>query len=96
MLDDEGYTRSFDLLFKGLEIITGAQREHRYDVLEKQATEKGLVFSEMKAYNEIFRYGMPPHGGFGAGIDRIVKQMLDLDDVREAILLPRDPERIYP
>jgi nondiscriminating aspartyl-tRNA synthetase len=96
MRDDRGIPKSFDLLFKGVEIATGAQREHRLEILEAQCKEKGLDLSKMDFYKNIFRYGCPPHGGIGMGFDRIIQRMLDLDNVREAILLPRDPERLTP
>ena len=91
----KGKTCSTDLLFKGLEITTAAQREHRYDVLAKQAKEKGIQ-EVTKEYLDSFKYGMPPHGGGGTGIARVVKQILNLENIREAILFPRDPERIVP
>jgi aspartyl-tRNA synthetase len=94
--DDSQGTRSFDLLFKGVEICTGAQREHRYDILVAQAKEKGLDFTTMGKYAELFTYGMPPHGGAGFGLDRITQRLLELENVREAVLLPRDPERLEP
>ncbi len=94
--NDKKVTKSFDLLYKGVEIGTGAQREHRLAVLEAQCAEKGIDFSKMTFYRDIFRYGAPPHGGVGLGLDRIVKQMLNLENVKEAILLPRDPERLTP
>ncbi len=93
---DKTITQSFDLLYKGMEIGTGAQREHRLEVLEAQAKEKGIDLQKMNFYRDIFRYGCPPHGGIGLGLDRIVQQMLNLGNVREAILLPRDPERLTP
>lgn len=89
-------TKSFDLIYRGVEIGTGAQREHRLEILEKQAAEKGIDFKKMKFYRDIFRYGCPPHGGVGLGLDRITEQLLNLGNVREAILLPRDPERLTP
>lgn len=94
--NDINGTLSFDLLFRGLEIATGAQREHRYEVLKKQAEEKGINLDEMKNYSVIFQYGSIPHGGVGMGLDRIVEQFLGLDNIREAILLPRDPTRLNP
>ncbi len=94
--DDEKGTCSFDLLFNGVEIATGAQREHRLDVLRKQAEEKGIKLEEMQKYEEIFRFGCPPHGGVGFGLDRITQRLLELDNVRETVLLPRDPERLLP
>ena len=89
-------TQSFDLLYKGVEIGTGAQREHRVDVLEAQAKEKGIDLKKMPFYRDIFRFGAPPHGGVGLGLDRITQQILNLANIREAILLPRDPERLTP
>lgn len=94
--NDKTTTKSFDLLYKGVEIGTGAQREHRLPVLMAQAAEKGIDLNVMTFYRDIFRFGCPPHGGVGLGLDRIVKQMLNLDNVKEAILLPRDPERLTP
>src|SRR3989338_996362 len=84
-------TKSFDLLFNGVEICTGAQREHRFDILKKQAQEKGIDLYKMEVYAEIFKYGIPPHGGVGFGLDRITQRLLNLENIREAVLLPRDP-----
>ncbi len=89
-------TKSFDLLFNGLEICSGSQREHRYEIWKKQAEEKGLDPQQMKEFGSIFRYGIPAHGGAGFGLDRITQRLLNLDNVREAVLLPRDPERVRP
>ncbi len=89
-------TKSFDLLFKGVEIATGAQREHRYEILKAQAAEKGLDLDEMKEYADIFKYGIPPHGGVGFGLDRMTQRLLNLENVREAVLLPRDTVRDRP
>jgi aspartyl-tRNA synthetase len=89
-------TKSFDLLFNGVEICSGAQREHRYEILKKQAKAKGLNLDTMEEYAEIFKYGVPSHGGAGFGLDRITQRLLKLDNVREAVLLPRDPERTRP
>ena len=89
-------TKSFDLLFNGVEICSGSQREHRYDVWCAQAREKGLNPEQMTEYAELFMYGMPPHGGAGFGLDRITQRLLLLENVREAVLLPRDPERDRP
>ncbi len=94
--DNPKGTKSFDVIYNGVEIGTGAQREHRLDVLEAQAKEKGIDLKKMKFYRDIFRFGCPPHGGVGLGLDRIVQQMLKLQNVKEAILLPRDPERLTP
>ena len=89
-------THSFDLIYRGVEIGTGAQREHRLDVLESQAAEKGIDMKKLNFYRDIFRFGAIPHGGVGLGVDRIIEQMLNLGNIREAILLPRDPERLTP
>ena len=89
-------TDSFDLLWKGLEITTGAQREHRYDVLLAQAAEKGLSPEPMRSYLDCFRYGCPPHGGFGLGLGRVLMVLLGLDSIREATFLFRGPNRLTP
>ncbi len=89
-------TKSFDLLFNGVEICSGSQREHRLDIWKKQAAEKGLNPEGMPEYAEIFMYGCPAHGGAGFGLDRITQRLLLLDNVREAVLLPRDPVREKP
>jgi nondiscriminating aspartyl-tRNA synthetase len=89
-------TASFDLLWKGLEITTGAQREHRYDVLVAQAAEKGLSPEPMRDYLNNFRYGCPPHGGFGLGLGRLLMTLLGLDSIRDATFLFRGPNRLTP
>jgi aspartyl/asparaginyl-tRNA synthetase len=89
-------TASFDLLWKGLEITTGAQREHRYDVLLAQAAEKGLSPEPMRWYLDCFRYGCPPHGGFGLGLGRLLMVLLGLDSIRDATFLFRGPNRLIP
>src|SRR6516165_443093 len=89
-------TCSFDLLWRGLEITTGAQREHRYDVLVRQAAEKGLSAEPMRDYLECFRYGCPPHGGFGLGLGRLLMVLLGLESIREATFLFRGPNRLTP
>ncbi|MFD6995041.1 aspartate--tRNA(Asn) ligase [Streptomyces mirabilis] len=94
--DDPGVTLSFDLLWKGLEVTTGAQREHRYDVLLEQAAEKGMGTEPMQDYLNVFRYGCPPHGGLGMGLGRMLMVMLGLDTIREATFLFRGPNRLTP
>ncbi len=94
--DEPDWTYSFDLLFRGLEIATGGQREHRYEVLVNQLQEKGLNPKNFEWYLAMFRYGAPPHGGAGIGLERVVMQFLGLVNIREARLLPRDPERLVP
>jgi aspartyl-tRNA synthetase len=89
-------TCSFDLLWKGLEITTGAQREHRYDVLLRQAAEKGLSPEPMRDYLDCFRFGCPPHGGLGLGLSRLLMVMLGLESIRDATFLYRGPNRLSP
>jgi len=89
-------THSFDLLWRGLEITTGAQREHRYDVLLRQLAEKGLSAGPMRDYLNCFRYGCPPHGGLGLGMGRLLMVLLGLDSIREATFLFRGPNRLTP
>ena len=94
--NDKKGTRSFDLIWNGVEVGTGAQREHRYHILKEQAKEKGIDLDRIKGYAEIFKFGCPPHGGVGLGLDRMVQCLLKLENVRESILLPRDTERLTP
>ena len=94
--DDGGVTNSYDLIFNGVEISTGAQREHRIDVLIEQAKEKGLDPEELDFYLDFFRYGVPPHGGFGMGLSRVLMLMLKLPNLREATYLFRGPTRLTP
>ncbi|MEM3671168.1 MAG: aspartate--tRNA(Asn) ligase [Thermoprotei archaeon] len=94
--DEPEWTYRADLIYKGLELCTLAQREHRYDVLASQAKEKGLNPKDFQFYLDFFRYGVPPHGGGALGLERIVMQMLDLPNIRESTLLPRTPERLTP
>lgn len=89
-------TASFDLLWKGIEITTGAQREHRYDLLVAQAQEMGMELEPLRTYLDSFRYGTPPHGGLGAGLNRIIMVMLGLDNIRESTFLFRGPHRLHP
>jgi nondiscriminating aspartyl-tRNA synthetase len=89
-------TCSFDLLWKGVEITTGAQREHRYDVLMRQAAEKGLSPAPMHDYLDCFRFGCPPHGGLGLGLARLLMVMLGLESIRDATFLFRGPNRLEP
>jgi nondiscriminating aspartyl-tRNA synthetase len=93
---DPDLTCSFDLLWKGLEITTGAQREHRYDVLVRQAAEKGLSTEPMRYYLDCFKYGCPPHGGLGLGLGRLLMVALGLDSIRDATFLFRGPNRLTP
>ncbi|MEL0200501.1 MAG: aspartate--tRNA(Asn) ligase [Aquiluna sp.] len=94
--DNETLTKSYDLIWKGTEITTGAQREHRIEVLEAQAKDKGLDPEGLEFYLDFFRYGVPPHGGFGMGLTRVVMLMLELPNIREASFLFRGPNRLQP
>lgn len=94
--EDPSITRSYDLIFNGVEISTGAQREHRVDILEKQAVEKGLSVEELEDVLAFFRYGIPPHGGFGMGLARVLMLMLHLSNLRETTYLFRGPTRLTP
>jgi len=89
-------TKSFDLLWNGIEITTGAQREHRLDVLKKQAKEKGLSLESIKFYLDFFRYGMPLHGGCALGPSRMLMKIFDLPNVREVTYLYRGINRLFP
>ncbi len=89
----------FDLLFRGIEIMTGSMREHRYDVLLKQLKEKAKgdpTHPGFKYYLQAFKYGMPPHGGFAMGMERLVEKIVGLNNVKEATLFPRDINRLAP
>ena len=89
-------SRSFDLFCNGIEIASGSQRIHDHDLLERRLRDDGLDPDDFKAYLKAFRYGMPPHGGFGMGIERLVMSLLDLKNIRECILFPRDRNRLTP
>ncbi len=94
--DDAVYSKSYDLLWKDVEITSGAQREHRPDVLASQIAEKGINPEVMKSYIEFFEYGCPPHGGFGMGLARLTAKMLNLANIKEASFIFRGPNRILP
>ena len=94
--DNPNLTKSYDLLWKGTEITTGAQREHRVEVLIEQIKEKGLEPEGLDNYLNFFRYGVPAHGGFGMGLTRVLMLLLDLPNIREASFLFRGPNRLEP
>lgn len=94
--EDERYTLSFDLLYKGLEITTGGQRIHDYEELLKKIEKKGMTPDGLEQYLDAFKFGMPPHGGLGIGLERLTMQLLGEDNVREACLFPRDMSRLEP
>lgn len=87
---------SFDLDYRGLELASGGQREHRYDELIKNMKCKGLAINDFDFYLQAFKYGMPPHGGFGLGLDRLVMVIVNSQNIREVVLFPRDRQRLIP
>lgn len=94
--EDTRYTLSFDLLFKGMEITTGGQRIHDYGMLAEKIAARGMTQEGMEDYLAAFRYGMPPHGGLGIGLERLTMQLAGVDNVRETTLFPRDLSRLLP
>ena len=94
--NDNDRSKRADLIYRGIEITTLAQREHRPEILEKQAIEKGMSLESLKDYLNFFRFGCPPHGGAGIGPARFIMKILDLPNVREATYLPRDVKRLNP
>lgn len=95
MRDENGILQGYDLIWKGIEITTGAQREHRYEEIKKNAKEKGLD-NDVKFYLEFFKYGCPPHGGFAIGLDRLTMLLLDIPSLKESMFLFRGPNRLNP
>ncbi|HIT44212.1 TPA: aspartate--tRNA(Asn) ligase [Candidatus Avacholeplasma faecigallinarum] len=94
MRDEKGVPCGYDLIWKGCEITTGAQREHRYEILKAQAQEKGLD-EDVKFYLDFFKYGCPPHGGFGIGVDRITMLIFN-QGIKDAMFIFRGPDRLNP
>lgn len=94
--EDTRFTLSFDLLFKGLEITTGGQRIHDYQMILEKMEKRGMNPEDIKDYLMIFQYGMPPHGGLGIGLERLTMRLLDEQNVRETALFPRDVTRLEP
>jgi nondiscriminating aspartyl-tRNA synthetase len=93
---DPQYTETFDLLFMGVEIASGGQRIHDYNQLIASMKKHKLNPDDLKHYLDIFKYGIPPHGGWGLGSERIVQKILGLGTIKEAILFPRDVKRLTP
>ncbi len=91
---DAGMTKSFDLLFRGVEIVSGSQRVHDYDMLIEKIQSKGLDPDKFEFYLMAFKYGIPPHGGIGMGLERLTQKFLGIENVKEATLFPRDINRI--
>lgn len=96
MPEGDGYSRSFDLECKGVEISSGSQRIHDSGLLKKRLVECNLNPKDFESYLKTFCYGMPPHGGFGFGIERFLMELLDIKNIRECILFPRDRTRLTP
>lgn len=94
--DDKELTKTYDLLFKGIEITSGAQREHRYDELKKNIEENGIKPETMSDYLEFFKYGAPTHGGFGLGLTRTLVKLFELPSVKDVTFLFRGPNRLKP
>ena len=93
---DDTYTLSFDLLFRGMEITTGGQRIHDYNMLVDKIAKRGMTEEGMEAYMSIFKHGMPPHGGLGLGLERLTMKLLGEENVRETTMFPRDLSRLEP
>ena len=94
--EDERYTLSFDLLFRGLEVTTGGQRIHDYRMLLEKLEKRGMTEEGLETYLDTFKHGMPPHGGLGIGMERLTMQLLGEENVRETTLFPRDLSRLVP
>ena len=94
--DEPEWARSTDLIFRGIEMSSGGQREHRYEKIIEQAKIKKMNFESINWFADFFKWGVPPHGGFALGIERLTMQILGLENVREATLFPRDTERLVP
>jgi nondiscriminating aspartyl-tRNA synthetase len=94
--DDDRFTLSFDLLFRGLEVTSGAQRVHDYKMQVEKMIRMGMDPADFESYLMIFKYGMPPHGGLGLGLERLTMKLLNLKNIRETSLFPRDINRLIP
>ena len=94
--EEPEFARSVDMVFKGLELSSGGQREHRHEKIISQIKEKGFTPKSLEWFTEPFRYGVPPHGGYSFGIERFTAYLLGLENIKEAALFPRDPERLLP
>jgi len=94
--DDPTWARSTDFMFRGIELSSGGQREHRYDKIMEQAKIKKMAPDSVAWFADFFKYGVPPHGGFALGLERLILRLLSLGNIREAVLFPRDDERLTP
>jgi aspartyl-tRNA synthetase len=94
--DDPQLSKGFDLMHPRMELVSGGQREHRYDELVAGFEQQGLDPEQFDYYTKMFKYGMPPHAGWAYGVERLVMTMLDLGNIREAVIFPRDRQRLSP
>ncbi len=94
--EEPQWARSIDLMYRGLEISSGGQREHRHDKIIEQAKGKGLNVENLRWFTDFFKYGAPPHGGFSIGIERLTMKILGIQNIREAVLFPRTPDLLIP
>jgi aspartyl-tRNA synthetase len=94
--EDPQWARSVDLIYKGLEMSSGGQREHRFEKIVEHIKEKKMTYESVEWFAKIFKYGVPPHGGFNIGIERLTQQLIDIPNIREVVLFPRTPERFLP
>ena len=94
--DDPQLSKGFDLMHPRMELVSGGQREHRYDELVAGFEQQGLDPAQFDYYTKMFKYGMPPHAGWAYGVERLVMTMLDLGNIREAVIFPRDRQRLSP
>ncbi|GAA0293192.1 aspartate--tRNA(Asn) ligase [Halarchaeum salinum] len=94
--DDPDTSKGFDLMHPRMELVSGGQREHRYDALVEGFRQQGLDPDQFDYYTKMFKYGMPPHSGWAYGVERLVMTMLGLENIREAVLFPRDRQRLSP
>ncbi|WP_135826499.1 aspartate--tRNA(Asn) ligase [Halorussus ruber] len=94
--DDEQLSTGFDMMHPNMELVSGGQREHRYDKLVEGFEQQGLDPDAFEYYTKMFKYGMPPHAGWGLGGERLIMTMLGLENIREAVLFPRDRQRLSP
>jgi aspartyl-tRNA synthetase len=94
--EDPKYARSVDLNFRGFELSSGGQREHRFEKIVEHVREKGMDYESVEWFAKFFQWGCPPHGGFAIGIERLTQSLLNLENIRQAVLFPRDPTRRLP
>lgn len=94
--EEPEWARSIDLNFRGLELSSGGQREHRYDKIVAQVKEKGMKYETVEWFAKFFQWGCPPHGGFAIGLERLTQALLNLENIRDAVLFPRDQTRVVP